>query len=385
MRISYIFLTLMLSLTPIIASPEYKTHDFLEMWKQSGRPSQLIMDPDLLLTADTKSTIGSIMASNFTINSAFFIVCKNLDSSYFNPSLNAIDVVKFSENLIFDIYSNKKDRDNTLFVIYALDNRVWRVRTGSEVRRRLDDAMVDRATHSVVKYLKDKDYQNGFVELFRAFVREMEGRFDWGLFIFLGFASMIIGFVCCQNWRDRQKQNKIKELAQKLKTLDEIKKTNKNFKEFRQENCIICLESFTPTTAITDNQEAPLVAKQNTENLGVFLNCGHNFHKECIQGWLKAHGTCPICRLNIADETLPVVAAGVGAGVGFVPLLHEALRQQYVPYVGNDVFNEIERNPTAPNEWSWNRYVAESGERGGHDGGPSYAHDNDAGGNAGTW
>lgn len=34
----------------------------------------------------------------------------------------------------------------------------------------------------------------------------------------------------------------------------------------------------------------------------IYLNCGHDFCKKCIDKWLESHNTCPICRKYIVSE-----------------------------------------------------------------------------------
>ena len=61
------------------------------------------------------------------------------------------------------------------------------------------------------------------------------------------------------------------------------------------ENCSICLSDITTEEQINKNQE---IIKQ--------LNCGHNFHTECINEWTKLNNTCPICRAIIRQYSIQI-------------------------------------------------------------------------------
>ena len=34
------------------------------------------------------------------------------------------------------------------------------------------------------------------------------------------------------------------------------------------------------------------------------IDCGHIFHKEHIQEWIKVKGTCPVCKEKINEESI---------------------------------------------------------------------------------
>ena len=62
--------------------------------------------------------------------------------------------------------------------------------------------------------------------------------------------------------------------------------TEKKEGEGENNNCIICLSNFD----IGDNVTS--------------LPCLHMFHTECIKSWLQSKNHCPVCKLNITEESL---------------------------------------------------------------------------------
>ena len=67
------------------------------------------------------------------------------------------------------------------------------------------------------------------------------------------------------------------------------KRENTNLSEEEEEEeeecCCICL------TEYEENQVIRM------------LPCGHHYHRECVDEWLKVNATCPTCRTSIVPET----------------------------------------------------------------------------------
>jgi E3 ubiquitin-protein ligase EL5 len=48
---------------------------------------------------------------------------------------------------------------------------------------------------------------------------------------------------------------------------------------------------------------AELVAGERSR---VLPRCGHGFHVECVDVWLRSHSTCPLCRCAVVDDEVEV-------------------------------------------------------------------------------
>ena len=76
--------------------------------------------------------------------------------------------------------------------------------------------------------------------------------------------------------------------------LDKIKKKD-NMEEIFSQSCIICLEEFKSNETKNDSEKKELLEKEDVST----LDCGHKFHKKCIDDWSKKEQSCPLCRAKI--------------------------------------------------------------------------------------
>ncbi|KAK4193011.1 putative ATP-dependent helicase IRC20 [Podospora australis] len=93
-------------------------------------------------------------------------------------------------------------------------------------------------------------------------------------------ASLDLAFRAAQKQEDTL-QNKLAAAEAKHRYLLHLKEAETGSEEQRQ--CVICQSSF---------------------SIGVLTVCGHQFCKECITLWFKAHHNCPICKRRLTDSNL---------------------------------------------------------------------------------
>ena len=55
------------------------------------------------------------------------------------------------------------------------------------------------------------------------------------------------------------------------------------YKHYKNGSCIICLENI-----------------DKSKNI-IKLQCGHDFHKECLLEWLNKNDNCPICKKKCVE------------------------------------------------------------------------------------
>ena len=60
------------------------------------------------------------------------------------------------------------------------------------------------------------------------------------------------------------------------------------------------------TICRTDIQENTIIRKIN--------GCGHMFHHNCLDNWLKNHHTCPVCRHSLRTNTTPTSSSATSDG-----------------------------------------------------------------------
>lgn len=348
-----------------------------------------IIDPNSYLSVATKASITEKM-SKITKEKNYnniLIIINSINQEYNK------DITKFSELLIFDLF-NKEIRENTILVIYSIEDRIYRIRTGSLPRKIFTDKSTANLAEYFKSYLKVKKYDEGFDNLFDNIDKCISGesngcnpnywasRIFWGIF---GSILLIFGGICVYQYFENQKKKKIQdELREKFKTIKELKESKPDAVLFIQENCVICLENLTK-----ENGEL----EKGNELREIVLKCGHNFHEGCIKDWLKTKEKCPICRENAFFEEERNVGSqrplienrrdrgmnnNVLDGMDLTNFLYQIQRERYEQEFNRSQMDDMYHN----NTWSWVNYDKNHGNSGGNRG---FSIDTGAGGTTGSW
>ncbi|KAF7111937.1 hypothetical protein CFC21_111891 [Triticum aestivum] len=93
-----------------------------------------------------------------------------------------------------------------------------------------------------------------------------------------GLEQSVVATFPVMPWRGHHKKDKEKEKT----VMDE-----------EEERCPVCLAVF-----------------EEGDNLRLLPHCSHVFHPECIDPWLQARATCPLCRANL-ERPLPADAVAI--------------------------------------------------------------------------
>ena len=96
---------------------------------------------------------------------------------------------------------------------------------------------------------------------------------------------------------------KLKNVEVNLKKIVNFLKYQKSNKKIFTENCAICLEKFILKTEINivdieEKTSKGIKLIDNKDDIST-LNCGHQFHTNCIAKWMEKKNDCPLCRQKI--------------------------------------------------------------------------------------
>ena len=228
--------------------------------------------------------------------------------------------------------------NNSITIIYSMTKREIWITTGDTARREYNNSIINYLLYKTKTKLKNNKVRKGFKKLLRgilyientknrlanskkyAIISSILSTLSWIFllfFIYFAIRKYYKGkcFDCFYKKRELTitEQAYFKNLEQFLNNINK----NKTFQnDIFTDNCIICLTSLNKNIIIdtvqelnnlksndfnlSNNQlsisEQKISNQENDDMTKKTLECGHSFHKKCIEEWLKKVKICPLCK-----------------------------------------------------------------------------------------
>jgi len=175
--------------------------------------------------------------------------------------------------------------DRSIIVLFSIENRIFRIRTGAEIKDSiLTNYMCEQILNKLKPFLRKEKYsqvhRNLLIEIrnnldFPEKYKKNSNFLKYFLIVILIFFVVFIVIIIISIYDHNQKLNKIKTYLKKCK----------NNKKIPTDICVICLDNLTSDDSIA-------------------LECRHQFHKKCIELWMKKNSICPLCRNKLQIDNL---------------------------------------------------------------------------------
>ena len=189
----------------------------------------------------------------------------------------------------------------SVVALFSMETRRVRIRTGEITKESITDDEANEMINNLGSYLREGNYYEAWIKL----IEDIDYYYNTNTVIVgLLFGFSICAFCCLFVFL----YNKIKKCRSlpnddNLKKIVKFLKEQKSNKKIFTENCAICLEKFILKTEINivdieekTSKEIKLI--DNKDDIST-LNCGHQFHTNCIAKWMEKKNDCPLCRQKI--------------------------------------------------------------------------------------
>jgi uncharacterized membrane protein YgcG len=304
-------LILSILLTYILSTKTTKwtVKELLQAFNDS--PNKQMLDPDLYLEdkaldEKTLSRINSL-ENEKKFKTIIFLIA-GISEEY--KSFLSIDIERFTDELSYEILKGDKQAEyDSMFIVFSINDRIMRIRTGSNVRSYLPDSKAQEYLDAIKSYLRDSKYSQAVNILMEKIYERITSPYTIYWDILEYWPLIIVVVVLLAEYIYSYCKNRVsKPAATRLNRIQRICRAGKPKREIIETTCVICLEEFNNSNAESPSQEN--VNRSDLEEhlinknpmAVIRLECGHPFHFGCIAEWSKNHNTCPTCREKIDSE-----------------------------------------------------------------------------------
>ena len=256
-----------------------------------------ISNPDSLLSYSDFESINKELKSFEKLQVGVLIIEK-MSSAFLNQYNNQDNAAHEFAKMVFDQWGiGDRSTNNGLLIFISIRDRKLRIVTGIGARELVSDSSATDIFNEVKYLLKNDDYAGairGSLSEIRDYINpnifNQIAKTISALIIPIIFIGMVCCFVCFQ--RTRPEYRNRANFTSNIEKLKEMQKKGRLNEHFINGTCGICLEDFEK-----NEKENPKAAEF------VILVCGHNFHKNCLETWLKKKNMCPFCKLKDPTNT----------------------------------------------------------------------------------
>ena len=344
----YLFLQLITSKTiPQAWTPDTLHNRLKETYLHRNNPNYkqnlhyMLFDPEYYLEMASIQDAYNAMYTlyeKYNVSSHIFFI-SSMDEKYKTDEAYAY----FVDRLSYLIYNNNDNYNEnaTLTAVFFIKDRKMRIRTTKALRQIITDDDALSILNRRKRDLKNENYSevaNGLMmDIFKTYTRNIEGSNNSTILfltiLFIIGVSLLI--YLANREQPSQQEDKVKLFLDKCKN-------RKNPKEIFTESCIICLEDFKSNDELHTLESINKQAFEKVETS--ILECGHKFHRKCIEDWLKKETNCPICRMKFnikSNENDNGSKVNNEFNINFTHILENILRVQSETNLLNR--NEIHR------------------------------------------
>jgi len=198
--------------------------------------------------------------------SVYIYFIDSISSNYTSSYVFSVrkDIDRFVNDIAWHLVKGNIESDkNSLIILFSIEDRLNRIRTGENVRKYISDEKSLKYLKNLKSQMRSADYTAALEDLMynvnwritkdTSFYDFLESLFSYLVI----FGICIFCCVSCFSKADDPYNRKDVIAESKLEKIKKISEKNKNNAKFVEDNCIICLEEF------TEEEKAEFMKKKN--------------------------------------------------------------------------------------------------------------------------